>query len=571
MKTINIIFILFLSLSCTKKKDSSQKNELNLALTSKVSTLDPALSYDTVSAKVVYQIYETLFEYEFLMRPYQLKASLAQEMPLIEDGGLKYTIKIKKNIQYHPHASFGGKNRFVKAQDFVNQIKRLAYTPGSNGWWLFKNKVEGLDEFKEQTKNIDDFFKNDIAGLKATDDQTLVIKLKKPYPQLIYALSMVFTTPIPEEIIRHYNNELNHEPVGTGPYQFVSWIKNSKIELKKFAGYREVKYPSNGDRFANQNNLLNDRAKIIPFVEKVNFYIITEAQTRWLKFLNKEIDIMTLNKDHFPLALNDSGKLNDEYKKQNIKLQISPTLTYWWLSFNMQHPILGKNLKLRQAIAHSINIDEYIKKFTNNIALKANSIYPPGVKGYSPSNKLPYEFDLDKAKKLINEAGYPEGKGLPKFKYDVRSSSTVARQMGEFIQKEVQKIGVNIEIVQNTFPGFLNKARTSQLEIWQGGWSMDYPDLENVAQLLYSKNHAPGPNASLYNNPKVDELYEQIAVNQDIDQSVELGKKLEKIVTEEIPWVMQYYSRNYILYHGNISNFRHSDLIPGDLKYLKVE
>jgi ABC-type transport system substrate-binding protein len=572
MKFITLALLIFLSFSCTKS-NTGKKNILNYALTSNVSTLDPAISYDTVSAKVVYQVYESLYEYDYLIRPYQLKPLLAKELPLIEEGGLKYTIKIKKNIRYHDNPAFKGKKVTVKAQDFINQIKRLAFKPtNSGGWWLFDNRIKGLNEFREKAKSdFSQFYSHNIEGLQAINDHTLVIKLNAPYPQLVYALGMAFTTPIPKELIDHYKNDLSQFAVGTGPYKLVSWKKNSHIKLLKNEFYHQSSYPSKGDRYAYENKLLKDAGAQLPFIEQINFHIMKEAQTRWLNFRNKNIDLMVLTKDHFPLALDNTGRLNKDFKKEDIRLQIAPTLTYWWLAFNMQHPILGKNLLLRKAIGHAVNIDEYIDSFTNNIALKANSIYPPGVNGYSPANELPYKYDVPLAKKYLAEAGYPNGEGLPEFAYDVRGSTTVSRQMGEFIEKELSKIGVKIKVNLNSFPGFLNKAKTGQLQMWQGGWAMDYPDPENVIQLLITKNHPPGPNSTFYSNPKVDKLYKDLFHAIEPEDVREVTKEVESLVSKDLPWIMQYYSRNYILHHGHLQNFRQSDLVNNNFKYLKLE
>ncbi len=564
---------LLVLVSCTKSEKKTARNEFNYALTSNVSTLDPAVSYDTVSAKVVYQIHESMYEYDYLVRPYQLKPLLAKELPLVENNGLTYTIKLKKNIKYHDHEAFAGKKRFVIAEDFINQIKRLALkSTRSNGWWLFDGKVKGLNEFREKAGNdYNNIFSMNVEGLKALDDHTLQFQLTQPYPQLLYTLGMAFTSPIPKEIITHFKNDLTQFAVGTGPYKLNTWKKNSIIKLERNDDYHESYYPSKGDRFTNEKKLLADSGKKLPFIDKINFHIIKEAHTRWLNFNSKKIDLIVLTKDHFPLALDGKGNLNEDYKKQKIELQIAPTLTFWWLAFNMTHPILGKNLKLRQAIAHAVNIDEYIESFTNNIALKANSIYPPGVLGYEPTHQLPFKYDVEKAKKLLAEAGYPNGKGLPEFNYDVRGSSTVSRQMGEFIEKELETIGIQLKVNLNSFPGFLNKARTGQLEMWPGGWAMDYPDPENVIQLLISKNHPPGPNSTFYSNPKVDKLYNDLFNVKDQAEVLKITDQVEKEVAKDLPWILQFYSRNYILHHGYLKNFRQSDLVTNNFKYLRLE
>jgi ABC-type transport system substrate-binding protein len=572
MRCVCLLIFIFTLIGCTKKNNKNS-NILNYALTSKISTVDPAISYDSVSAKVVNQIYETLYEYDYLIRPYQLKPLLATDLPLIENNGLKYTIKIKKKINYHPHPAFNGKTRAVTAQDFINQFKRLAFKPThSNGWWLFDDKIDGLNEFRKRAKtDMSNFFELDIPGLQAPNDHTLIIKLKKPYPQLKYALAMAFTTPMSEEVIKLQNNNFSNIAIGTGPYIFKSWTKSSSLRITKNNNYHDVFYPAKGDRISYEKNLLKDSGKKLPFIDEINFHIMDQAQTRWLNFLQKKIDLIVLTKDHFSLALDTNGKINSEFKDKEIELQIAPTLTYWWLAFNMKDPIIGSNLNLRKAMAHSVNIDEYINSFTNNIALKANSIYPPGVTGYKPSHLLPYKYDLKLAAEYLSKAGFPEGKGLPKFTYDVRGSSTVSRQMGEYIQKELAKIGIKVKLILNSFPGFLKKVRTGQLQIWQGGWSMDYPDPENVVQLLISKNHSPGPNSTYFSNKKVDELYTQLPTAKDIDSVKEITTKIEEIVSKHLPWAMQFYSRNYILFHKRVKNFRQSDLINNNFKYLRLE
>jgi oligopeptide transport system substrate-binding protein len=257
--------------------------------------------------------------------------------------------------------------------------------------------------------------------------------------------------------------------------------------------------------------------------------------------------------------------------KENIQLQISPTLIYWWIQFNLKDPVLGKNLNLRKAIAHAVNNDKYIQLFTYNVAQKANSIFPPGIPGYSASSELPYKYDLKLAKDFLKKAGYPDGKGLPTLKFDVRGSDTRRRQMGEFIQQELRQIGINIEVIINTFPGFLEKARKGELQFWQGGWVMDYPDAENVLQLLSSQNLPPGSNYSNYVNSDYDKMFKEARELEDNKRKFDLMAKMENLVNSDLPWAMQYYSRNYILSHRHLKNFMYSDIIYNHLKYLKVE
>jgi ABC-type transport system substrate-binding protein len=566
-----LLVLVILIVGCTRKGTKSDTLEISLA--NEISTIDPVGCYDTVCFVPVTQVYESLYEFDYLKRPYTLRPLLAQSMPQVSSDRLTYTLKVKKGIRYHSSALLP-QNREVKAQDFINQIKRLAFqgSINSRGFWLVDGKIKGLNEWREKVQtDLNLFFTESVEGLQAPDDETLVITLNSPYPQLLYALSLSFTSPIPEEAIRASKNDFSLQAVGTGAYTISSYNPVQGVELKKNPHYVTSTYPIDGDQLAKKSGLLKDAGAKLPFVEKVRLVVIKEAQTDWLNFMSKKVDMINLTKDHYHVALNQDGTLKPEIIKDQIELQASPTLIYWWIAFNMKDPVVGRNLNLRKAIAHGVNIDKYIEIFTYNVAQKANSIYPPGIPGYSSKTQLPYKYDLNLAKEYLKKAGYPDGKGLPTLKFDIRGSDTRRRQMGEYIQQELRQLGINMEIIINTFPGFLEKARKGQLQFWQGGWVLDYPDAENVLQLLSSQNLPPGQNYFNFVNADFDKYFKEARQIEDGPKKFELMKKMEFIVNEELPWVMQYYARNYILSHRYLKNFMYSDIIYNNLKYLKLE
>lgn len=567
---MKIVFLLiFLAVSCTKK--NRFPDQIDMSLSGDISTLDPANCYDTVCYVPLAQVYESLYEIEYLKRPYTLRPLLADGFPAVSSNRLKYVFKIKKNILYHDSPLLP-KGRVVKAQDFINQIKRLAFQKtSSQGFWLVDGKIKGINDWRNKVgTNLDLFFKESVSGLSAPDDNTLVIELTRPYPQFLWALAMTFTSPIPEEAIKAAQNEFRDQFCGTGPYIITKFNPTQEIVLIKNERYNTSVYPSQGDRFAHENNLLKDGGAKLPFVKNVKFHVMSETQTEWLNFMAKKIDMVNLMKDQYPLALTEDGRLKPEILEKKIKLQASPTLIYWWISFNMKDPVLGKNLNLRKAIAHGVNNERYIELFTYNIAQKANSIYPPGIAGYSPSTDTVPKYDLNLAKEYLKKAGYPDGKGLPTLVYDVRGTDTRKKQMGEFIQQELRNLNINVEVRLNTFPAFLERSRKGELQFWQGGWVLDYPDAENILQLLTTTNLPPGPNSSQYSNPEFDKMFNELRELEDGDRKFELMNKMEALVSRDLPWSMQYYSRNYILYHDYLKNFRYSDIIYNNIKYLKI-
>ena len=150
-KSILLAFFLFLSCHLSPQKSHGP---LQMALTDEVSSLDPAISYNLNSGKIIYQIYEPLYEYHYLKRPYTLVPLLAQDFPTYKKEGKRLIIPLKRGIYYHPDPCFHGKEREVIAQDFINQIKRLAFAPlHSTGEWLIHNKIVGINDFKQKVGN----------------------------------------------------------------------------------------------------------------------------------------------------------------------------------------------------------------------------------------------------------------------------------------------------------------------------------------------------------------------------------------------------------------------------------
>ncbi len=570
-----LIFLLFFLISSCNPMNSNKINHkvLNLAITSDISTLDPVNSFDGVSGSVIYNIYEQLYEYHYLNRPYELRPLLAEGMPIIENQGKRYIIKIKKNIRYHDHPAFKGQPRFVNSEDFVTQLKRLAFTPlNSTGWWTLDGVIEGVNSFKKKVGSDFNKFKlMSISGIQTPDHHTLIINLTKPSPQLINKLAMSFMSPVPLEIIEHENNHLDKVAIGTGPFFLNTSDFSKEILLTKFPYYHESYYPAEGDRFANSRGLLKEAGEKIPFLDSLVFKIVKDFNTRWELFTKHKLDIIMLPHELYGQVFDDVGNLKETIKTNNIRLQTVPTLTYWWLAFNMHDPLIGKNLNLRKAIAHAINMDRYIQIFTNSTGQRSNSMLPPGIFGYNPSSTLPYSYDTIKAKEFLAKAGYPNGKNLPEIVYDTREETKISLDQANFFKEELAQIGIKLKVVKNDFRQFLEKSRTGHVQFFQDGWTLDYPDAENVFQLLISVNFPPGPNASFYTNKKIDLMYEQLSKLPDGNEKKNLINSMEKIVEDDLPWIMQSYARTFILYHDNVKNFRQSDLIGSFPKYIRLK
>ena len=225
---------------------------------------------------------------------------------------------------------------------------------------------------------------------------------------------------------------------------------------------------------------------------------------------------------------------------------------------------------LRQALSSAIDRDKYIEIFRNGAGKKQVNALPPGVVDRPENSTLKYDFDLDRAKELMKKAGYPDGKGLPALNFDLRGADTTSRQMGDFFTQQWAKIGVKINVIANTFPAYLEKQKKGNLQLSYGGWGMDYPDAENVFQLLYGPNKAPGPGEANYDNPEMNKLYEQIANLPPGSAHAAAIKKADDILQEDVPWALLYYHTAYWLTQPWVLNYRGSEIISNKYKYLRI-
>lgn len=548
---------------------SEASKDLRLALLHPIKTFDPAVAFNDDSLTVIGQSLETLYQYHYLKRPYEIIPSLADGMPKVSPDGKVYEIRIKKGVPYYDPKGLLSPKRFVRAQDFVNQIKRLAFEPlKSTGSWLFAGKIKGFDEFK--AKAGDDTAKmlgESMSGLSAPDEHTLRIKLTRPEPNMLYFLCMSFTAPVPEELIQKTGNDLSKELVGTGAF-FLADTNGRDLEFERNPFFRSELYPSSGDRYANTQDLLRSSTERLPFVDKISFKVYEDESSRWQAFLDGKLDILSVPKKFLVEITQKESDLGEQLKERGIKVKHFSSISSRWLGFNMQDPILGKNVNLRKAIAHAIDFESYISLLSNNTNLRANSIFNPSIPGYNPSHQMSYNYDLEKAKIYLSNAGIAPGELT--LTYSTRGTQKIHFEEADFIKNQLARIGINVEIQKLEFSQFLKLGRAGKLQFFTDNWIYDYPDAENLLQLLVSSN-TPGINKSGYKNEQVDELYALLAQTLDKKKRLSLMREIENVVDKELPWVMLMFESAYILHSPKIKNFRRSYFIRNHLKYIKKD
>ncbi|MFP5386127.1 MAG: ABC transporter substrate-binding protein [Bacteriovoracia bacterium] len=567
--TAAFFFLAFWSFQHLKLPDV-HKTTLRLTLDDKVESLDPARAYSDDSLVVSAQVLEPLYQYHYLKRPYEIEPLVAEGKPVISNQGKTVRVKIRKNIFFHPHPAFKGKERELLAEDFITQFKRLALKSlRSPGRGIFTGLVEGFEEYGEEVgEDWKEIASRPLKGVSAIDSHTLEIRLTRSEPNIVYYLALNFLSPVPWEIVKYSGNKLDDVLVGTGPYVFRGF-HNSGFEMEKNRNYREAFYPTAGDRYANVQKLLDSSKEQIPFIDNVIFYVAADEKKRWEKFFNKEIDLLTVPKTFIPKLYNEKGELTENIEKDGIIVKHFPNMANRWLAFNMKNPLVGKNEFLRRAIAYSINYEKYISLLSQNTNLRANSILVPGIAGYLPAKEFRFKYDPALAKEYLKLAGFKSGK-LPTIIYSTRGNQAINLLEADFIKEHLEAIGLKVKINVLTFSEFLKKGRAGELMFFTDNWFFDYPDGENILQLLISSN-SPGINKSSFSNAEVDALYMKLKETITSDEREKIIHRMEQIVFDNLPWIPMMYESSFVIQYPEIKNYRKSNIIRNYVKYLKIE
>lgn len=567
MKIQRLFLILFALaiLSCTRQFDP-EDHTLYVPLQEKVRNIDPAIAHDQYSNLVIMQAYEGLMTFNYFQKPLQLEPLLADGFPEISKDGLTYLFRIKKGVYFHDHQAFThGKGRELTAEDFIFSWKRVADPQSkSESFWVFENKILGLSEWRKNILSGTGKFEDPIEGFKAIDTHTLKIQLTTPYYQLLYVLALPMAVALPHEVVRHYRGEIGNHAVGTGPFLLKNWLRNSQLEFVKNPKYH-LKFPQNPPE-----KFLSDAGKPLPLSEKLVIYEIAQDQPRWLMFLKGDLDTILVPKDFMPQILKGT-ELSQSFKDSGRKLEFPSASDVVYVSFNTEDPIL-KNKKIRQAMSSAYNREIGKRDFYANLGTLAHGPIPPHFEGYRADAPSPYsKFNLQRAKELLKEAGFPQGEGLPEFVYEMASTNSTERQIAEFFKMQMSQIGIKIKLQSNTWPQFSEKISKKKAQIFMMAWNADYPDAENFLQLFYSPNSSPGPNSSNFKNRAYDDLYRKSKLLPPGPERTLIYQQMEDIIGEEVPWMTIIHRARTVMQQPWLKNYQYEQMIKNSYKYLRID
>ncbi|RZL18796.1 MAG: ABC transporter substrate-binding protein [Pedobacter sp.] len=489
--------------------------------------MDPAFARNQNAIWMINQVYNGLVQVDSALNTVPC---IAKSWTISKDA-LVYTFNLRDDVYFHDHPLFkNGKGRKVTANDFSYSFFRLIDPKvASSGGWIFSDKVK------------------DITSFKALNDSTFQITLTKPFPAFMNLLTAQYCSVVPKEVVEHYGKDFRNNPVGTGPFRFKYWKEDEILILLKNENYWE-------------KDTVNNIATQLPYLDAVKVTFISDKQSAFMNFIKKDLDFFySVDGSYRDDILTKSGKMTKKYQG-TFQIKKGPYLCTEYVGILVDtSKAIVKNSplrikKIRQAINYSIDKVKLIKYLRNSVGTPATSGFiPKGMPGFDSTRVKGYSYDPGKAARLLAEAGYPNGKGLPEVKL---STSTTYRDLIEFIQGELAGIGIKAKVDVSPSASLRDLMSKNEVNFFRGSWIADYPDGENYLSMFYSKNKVPfGPNYTGYFNKEFDRLFEQSYYETDAKKRYELYYKMDNMVIENANVVPILYDQVINMFQNNITGY----------------
>ncbi len=396
----------------------------------------------------------------------------------------------------------------LTAEDVVRSLERLRDPANAApGGWILKG----------------------VKSIRVCDEKTVEIVLKERSHVFPWMMAMSSAA------VRRADGS------GTGEYVLESWRKNYEMVFRR-------------------------RVPVADGFNTIRYLTIGDVSTQWLMFLRGELDYLgSVSRDNWDAVVTPDGQLAPELSRKGVVLHAVPTMDVYYIGFNMRDKTVGVNKKLRQALSCAFDFPTW-RKFNNNRIDPATGPIPPGVDGRLETPH-PYEFNLERAKALLAEAGYVNGIDPATgrrlvLELAIGRATQDSRELGELMASFFARIGVKLELSFNTWSAFLRAVNEGRVQMFMLGWVGDYPDAENFLQLFHSKNKSPGANHSDYENPAFDAAFDAaMACTNAVERNV-YWKQCQEIVREDCPWIFMHTPKAHVLMHKRVKNY-----IPGNFPY----
>lgn len=524
---LGVLGFIFLTTACNKKEEpqtqpqtpvvEAKKTEKTFVYCSEGSPsgFNPQIVEDGTSINTTNPIYNTLTAIQ--LGKTNVIPDLAESWEVSKDQK-QYTFHLRKDVKFHKTATFTP-TRNMNADDVLFSFNRQRlnnhpYHKVSGGNYVY---------FKAMNMNV-------IDDIKKVDDFTVVFTLKTPDSVFIANLTMAFCSIFSKEYADYLTKQntpekIDTDPVGTGPFIFKSYEKDSTI-----------RYEANREYYGARK----------PLVDKLIFVITPDATVRAQKIKAGECQLISE-----PPVVEYKAFLTDP----KLKVESLTGLNLSYLAFNTKKKPFD-NLLVRQAIFHALNRASYVEAIFQGLGEIAESALPSSMWSYN-NNIQTYEYDIEKSKALLKQAGYPNGFSTEIWALPVsRPYNPDGRKMAEMMQADLAKVGVVVKIVTYDWPTYLAKSLKGEHSMLQFGWSSDNGDPDNFLYTQLScSGAAGGSNRAFWCYQPFEELVQKAKEVTDVNQRTELYMDAQKIFKEQVPWVPLASSKVFRVMQKNVDGF----------------
>lgn len=552
-----------------------------------LKSLDPTQLNDAPSHHAVHQIAELLVDFDSSLA---IQPELAARWE-VSDDGLTYTYHIRQGVRFHDNPCFpGGTGRLLTAADVKYAFDRmLDARAGAKGASYFTDKVRGAREYYEATgaaitvssadkaptesatsagnpdaarstpkliAAIGDSAVADevhtapkpgsrpvraipaegVSGFTALDDSTFRVQLIKPFAAFKYYPALGFCYVYPREAVEKYGRDFYRNLVGTGPFVLDHWDGGRELAMKRNPHYWG--HDSDGNQ--------------LPFLDGIRFTFIKDEKIQLTEFASGRLEeAYRIPSDFFRQVIGDDGRLTPEYSM--FQLHKVPALSTQYYGMLVPSKEFGDR-RVRQAFNYAIDREKIVRFVLQGQALgpATHGLVPPSMPGYPIDRIKGYTFDLNKARALMAEAGYPGGKGFPPITIQLNAGGGRNKEVAEAMQAMLSTgLGVKIDIKILEWPQHLELLELGNAPLFRLGWIADYPDPENFLNLFYSATIPPsGPssiNSTRYRNRTFDSLFVLALGTQDDAKRLALYAQAEQVAVDDAPMLFIYNDLDYRL------------------------
>jgi ABC-type transport system substrate-binding protein len=461
-------------------------------------SLDPAQLQESEGIQVGKQIYDGLMDND--PETMEITPAMADSYEVSDDATV-FTFKLKKGVKFQ-------NGRECKAEDFVYSWNRVCDPATASEVAYHMSPIKGFDEFQAGTATS-------LEGVKALDDYTLEVTLNYPYADFIYHTAHPVFSPVPKEAVEEFGSEnFSDHPVGTGPFMFKEWAHEQQITLDKFDDYYGEK----------------------AHLDSVVFKIYMDEETAYQDFQAGTLDDCQIPLGQFDAALAEFGD----------RALFNPMLAVYYYGFNMNTAPWKDNLALRQALNYAVDRQTLCDVVMQGQRNPATGLIPKGCPGFEP-DAMEYNYNPEEAAKLLTEAGYPNGQGLPQLTLGYNTGvghDTIA----QFVQGNMADVGVNFTIEGYEWGTYLDLIQAEQITFFRLGWSVDYPIADNFLYPLFYSENVGIDNMTQYKNPDVDELLLSARSTPDEDARLALYREAEQKILADAPEIpLMFYKTSRVI------------------------